>query len=200
MKIEEIILEKWSQKYKRSINCKNPKGFSQRAHCQGRKKNESVAKIAEAREGVMDILRRELPDWPDYVIKDWIGARIKDQEDLKNTLGWVRELRQQVRPNSWRQVQKMPLTFDMLNPKTRYFMKTKRQFGDRNPFMIPRDSERLEQAMELVKSKGMENLPPVIMLQHANGLELSEGWHRTMAAFRLHPEGFRINAWIGAAA
>ena len=28
----------WSEKYKRSINCDNPKGFSQRAHCQGRKK------------------------------------------------------------------------------------------------------------------------------------------------------------------
>jgi hypothetical protein len=32
--------EKWSQKYKRSIDCNNPKGFSQKAHCQGRKKNE----------------------------------------------------------------------------------------------------------------------------------------------------------------
>lgn len=30
--------EKWSQEYKDSINCKNPKGFSQRAHCQGKKK------------------------------------------------------------------------------------------------------------------------------------------------------------------
>ena len=29
----------WSEKYKRSIDCDNPKGFSQRAHCQGRKKN-----------------------------------------------------------------------------------------------------------------------------------------------------------------
>ena len=28
------IFEKWSEKYKKSINCKNPKGFSQRAHCQ----------------------------------------------------------------------------------------------------------------------------------------------------------------------
>lgn len=35
--------EAWSQRYKRSINCSNPKGFSQRAHCQGRKKNEGVA-------------------------------------------------------------------------------------------------------------------------------------------------------------
>ena len=33
--------EKWSEKYKKSINCNNPKGFSQRAHCQGRKKKEN---------------------------------------------------------------------------------------------------------------------------------------------------------------
>jgi cytidyltransferase-like protein len=32
------LKEKWSTKYKRSINCNSPKGFSQRAHCQGRKK------------------------------------------------------------------------------------------------------------------------------------------------------------------
>ena len=32
--------EDWSDKYKRSIDCNNPKGFSQKAHCQGRKKNE----------------------------------------------------------------------------------------------------------------------------------------------------------------
>ena len=32
--------EAWSAKYKRSINCNNPKGFSQRAHCAGRKKTE----------------------------------------------------------------------------------------------------------------------------------------------------------------
>jgi len=32
------LKEKWSAKYKRSINCNSPKGFSQRAHCQGRKK------------------------------------------------------------------------------------------------------------------------------------------------------------------
>ena len=33
--------EDWSQKYKKSIDCNNPKGFSQRAHCQGRKKRMS---------------------------------------------------------------------------------------------------------------------------------------------------------------
>lgn len=35
---ENEIDEKWSKKYKDSIDCKNPKGFSQKAHCQGKKK------------------------------------------------------------------------------------------------------------------------------------------------------------------
>ena len=30
---------KWSRKYKKSINCSNPKGFSQKQHCKyGRRK------------------------------------------------------------------------------------------------------------------------------------------------------------------
>ena len=43
MKFNEFITEKWSQKYKSSINCSHPKGFSQKAHCAGKKKhNESM--------------------------------------------------------------------------------------------------------------------------------------------------------------
>ena len=34
----EHLREEWSKKYKKSIDCNNPKGFSQKAHCQGRKK------------------------------------------------------------------------------------------------------------------------------------------------------------------
>lgn len=36
--------EKWSKKYKRSIDCNNPKGFSQKAHCKGRLKEEKTTK------------------------------------------------------------------------------------------------------------------------------------------------------------
>ena len=40
---------KWSQKYKNSIDCSNPKGFSQRAHCQGlKKKKKSKASILDS--------------------------------------------------------------------------------------------------------------------------------------------------------
>ena len=43
MRAYELLSEGWSQKYKNSINCNHPKGFSQKAHCAGKKKhNESI--------------------------------------------------------------------------------------------------------------------------------------------------------------
>ena len=38
---QDQLDEKWTKKYKDSINCSNPKGFSQKAHCAGKQKNES---------------------------------------------------------------------------------------------------------------------------------------------------------------
>ena len=35
-------MKKWSKKYKDSIDCNNPKGFSQKAHCQGKKEKEET--------------------------------------------------------------------------------------------------------------------------------------------------------------
>ena len=48
---ETEIDEKWSQKYKSSIDCSNPKGFSQKAHCQGKKKKEAVEATSSASSG-----------------------------------------------------------------------------------------------------------------------------------------------------
>lgn len=48
--VKLVLVEKWSKKYKRSINCKNPKGFSQRAHCQGRKKNENMKLVLKEKQ------------------------------------------------------------------------------------------------------------------------------------------------------
>jgi hypothetical protein len=54
-KKEEEVTEKWSEKYKKSINCKNPKGFSQKAHCQGRKKRLKESKEEELEKYGYDI-------------------------------------------------------------------------------------------------------------------------------------------------
>ena len=42
--------EGWSDKYKKSIDCNNPKGFSQKAHCAGKKKkSENVMKLTKSK-------------------------------------------------------------------------------------------------------------------------------------------------------
>lgn len=52
----QSLKESWSKKYKKSINCSNPKGFSQRAHCAGRKARQAGKKtksstINESKQG-----------------------------------------------------------------------------------------------------------------------------------------------------
>ena len=49
----------WSDKYKKSINCSNPKGFSQKAHCAGKKKRESIMKVSEFKNFVREISREK---------------------------------------------------------------------------------------------------------------------------------------------
>ena len=49
-KKNEVTEKIWSQKYKKSIDCSNPKGFSQKAHCAGKKKkSENVMKLTKSK-------------------------------------------------------------------------------------------------------------------------------------------------------
>ena len=68
MRIDQIT-EKWSQKYKRSIDCSNPKGFSQKAHCAGRKKTESIPSPDKMGKPTLPSLQNTIQDLND-LIKD----------------------------------------------------------------------------------------------------------------------------------
>ncbi len=75
---ESEITEKWSQKYKDSIDCNNPKGFSQKAHCDGKKK----ASLEEAKRK-----KRKLTSKPssEGSLRDWF----KRKGAKGSTGGWV---------------------------------------------------------------------------------------------------------------
>jgi len=73
------LSEEWSEKYKKSINCNNPRGFSQRAHCQGRKKhneNQDLTSLEEATDNILR-LRDNDQDQIRAILNDWMN---KDQE------------------------------------------------------------------------------------------------------------------------
>ena len=69
--------KKWSKKYKRSIDCNNPKGFSQKAHCAGRKKRESVMtslnedKLQRLAFGIIKDLNNKFPSYNAKRISDF---------------------------------------------------------------------------------------------------------------------------------
>jgi hypothetical protein len=73
--------EDWSAKYKRSIDCNNPKGFSQKAHCQGRKKNEALNEITLA-----TIIKKS------NNFKEFVKAFYNEYKDFpkdKDTIKWL---------------------------------------------------------------------------------------------------------------
>jgi len=51
----------WSEKYKKSINCNNPKGFSQKAHCVGKNKTKNEMKDS-IKEAIINILTEGVDD------------------------------------------------------------------------------------------------------------------------------------------
>ena len=72
--LEEGMDEKWSKSYKKSIDCSHPKGFSQKAHCAGRKKRQaggetkSSSPFTETKDATLakDQFKKDLQSDPDY--------------------------------------------------------------------------------------------------------------------------------------
>ena len=84
----EFPVEGWSAKYKKSINCSNPKGFSQKAHCAGKKKTEEAP---PGREKQVRKLKKKFDDpGAPYAIA-WAQhnkhGKPTKEDDSKDTLG-----------------------------------------------------------------------------------------------------------------
>jgi hypothetical protein len=91
IKPKQDVAEEWSKKYKSSINCSHPKGFSQKAHCAGKKKsNESVdmemvcesCGMCETHGNVMEIRKGQKDS--NGVTKCWPGYEASGTKKGKN--------------------------------------------------------------------------------------------------------------------
>jgi hypothetical protein len=91
MKASDILTEKWSQKYKSSINCSHPKGFSQKAHCAGKKKHNESTEMEMVCEdcgmcqthGSLEEIRKGQKDSNGYT-KCWPGKHAEGTKKGKN--------------------------------------------------------------------------------------------------------------------
>ena len=69
----------WSDKYKRSIDCNNPKGFSQKAHCAGRKIRKENMKLSELKDTIRDLIQERS-------VNAISKAQQKNREDIARAL------------------------------------------------------------------------------------------------------------------
>ena len=75
---QDEVSEEWSEKYKKSIDCSHPKGFSQRAHCQGRKK----VKKEETKEEFTEDSFQE-PYQPTIEEQEELNKILNNQEEIQ---------------------------------------------------------------------------------------------------------------------
>ena len=115
--LDQPLTEKWTEKYKRSINCSHPKGFSQRAHCAGKKKhNEDVEMtcpdcgLAEGQ--VVPFRRPQAPSLPADVLhlaNEWFWANddtntlqsVTDQDYGQGAENLVKYIQAQLQSKGW---------------------------------------------------------------------------------------------------
>jgi hypothetical protein len=87
----ESVEEEWSQKYKNSIDCSHPKGFSQKAHCAGKKKNEDLDREYNDEAGMfkndLQTIQRvsthlEKAIYDDENLPEWCQAKISQAKGM----------------------------------------------------------------------------------------------------------------------
>jgi len=91
---ESSIDEKWSSKYKKSIDCNNPKGFSQKAHCQGKKKmneekhdheHEMIRRQMDTVTSAAKRLKKKVGNKGEGNVKAWVQSKITKAADYIDT-------------------------------------------------------------------------------------------------------------------
>jgi hypothetical protein len=152
--------------------------------------------ITEYRQSYLQYVKSWFPDWPDYVVRDWLYPTAKglSQSELE---AHFTDIATEYPVYRW-ELKVMDLGFHSFDSNTQQKILA-REGGTRNPMAVPRDAQRHATQAEIINKTGMANQEPIIVIQRpgVDGLELVEGWHRTIQNIRAFPNGYRGRAWIG---
>ena len=96
---EDQINEKWSRKYKQGIDCSNPKGFSQRAHCAGRTARQAGKRTKSSSVSEVELYNDVLKNLVAELIED-IGNSNMAMGALKQLNNDAKELQSMLKPET----------------------------------------------------------------------------------------------------
>jgi hypothetical protein len=149
--------------------------------------------ITEVRKGWYNLLKQKLPNFPEYVLKDWIYRKVDNYKDYESFLNWIDEFLVDI---EWEYEKNFPITMDIFGDKT------KKELEERISGLIRTDVEndiiRHQNQKELLSSRGISEEPIILFKTKDGKYELGEGWHRTTQTFIQFPDGFiQPNVYIG---
>ena len=150
--------------------------------------------ITEFRQSLGQYLKQQFPTWPDYVVRDLMYPQAKgakNQEELQEIISFIK---QEYPVKQWR-LETLPITLDIFNPETQKRLK-ERAGGSKNPYGVPRDTERHAIQAAIIQTQGVRT-EPIIVVRRSDGFELVEGWHRTIQHLQAYPDGYTGPAWVG---
>jgi hypothetical protein len=140
--------------------------------------------VNELRQGLLNYLKQQLPNFPDYVIRDWV-YKFSKEGSAEGIQDWIDS---QLKDLKWEFQKDFPISMDMFTDKTKKDLESRIKGEIRQD--VDKDIERHKTQQNLLKSQGISK-EPIIIFKTKNGkYELGEGWHRTTQAFKMYPEGF----------
>jgi GNAT superfamily N-acetyltransferase len=173
---------------------------------------EDKQTVTELRDRMYQYLKSIVPNWPDYIVKDWLYANFaKGPTQTANwsfeTIGkdipaMLKDMGLSVNTN-WQLVPNMKFTMNMWEPKTLKRLQARAggntKSADPMVHIPANDAERHATQAALAKQQGGVRNEPVILMKTAQGYELLEGWHRTIQHFAMYPQGYTGPAWVAVA-
>lgn len=151
-----------------------------------------------SRNGLIQVMQRILPSWPEYVIKDWIAQPYKKDTDIKNLRFNILKhvLREGLTPyTTWLYDDKLVFKTELFTDWTRDKLSAG-WIGSRNPQLLDlNDDLRYSTQLRLIKENGISR-QPVIVIMTGGKYHLLEGWHRTVQNLKCFPQGYVGPAWI----
>lgn len=150
--------------------------------------------LLERSEGLFRYIQQQLPNTPNYILKDVFWVKVKNIADfqmLKEFINFFKSVK-------WTLKHNVEISLDKFNKDTIRRINM-RKSGDENPLKVPRDKERHETQQKLIVQRGISTEPIICMWdENENKLELLEGWHRTIQNLKQYPNGFIYpNVYIG---
>ena len=93
---DQEINEKWTRKYKTSIDCSNPKGFSQKAHCAGRRARRAGKQTRSSSVSEIEVYNEVLKDLIEDILEEDSAMAMGAVKQINSD---AQELQSMLKPN-----------------------------------------------------------------------------------------------------